>query len=256
MNTEEEIKIVGAYRGGESSKSLADKYNTYPNKIVRILKKYGVQLRSPSEAQKIALQQGRSEHPTAGKKADDETRLKQSETQARRWKHMDEGKKEQFKAGARTRWEERPLESKRAMLTKAGQALQKASKEGSKAEKYINKMLQKQGYTVIMHKKGLIPGEYELDLYLPDLGIVIELDGPQHFLPIFGEDLLLKNIKYDSVKNGLLIGRGLSVIRVKYIVKHLSDRIKRDLWTKVYDLVQKMEQGIITNQLVEVELDV
>lgn len=251
----DELKIVEAYKNGESSKSLADKYNTYPNKIVRILKKHGIELRSPSEAQKIALKQGRSEHPTAGKKADEETRLKQSETQAKRWRKMDSNKKESFKAGARNRWEERSAESKKAMLTKAGQALQRASREGSKAEKYIDKMLRQHGYSVIMHKKGLIAGDYELDLYLPDLGIVIELDGPQHFLPIFGEDLLLKNIKYDSIKNGLLITRGLSVIRVKYIVKHLSEKIKRDLWSKVHHIIQKIEQGIIKNQLIEVELD-
>jgi very-short-patch-repair endonuclease len=255
MDTKEELKIVEAYRAGQSSVSLAKDYNTYQNKIIRILKKYGEPIRTPSEAQELALKAGRSEHPTKGKRAGESTKLKQSETQAKRWRSMNPEKKENLRAGARERWEDRSEESKKAMLTKAGQALQKASKEGSKAEKYINTMLQKHGYSVIMHKTGLIAGDYELDLYLPDLGIVIELDGPQHFLPIFGEELLQKNIKYDATKNGALISKGFSVIRVKYIVKHLSEKIKRDLWAQIYDIVQKMEQGVINNQLIEVELN-
>jgi len=255
MDAKVEKKIIEAYLTGESSCSLAKTYGTYQNKILRILRKHGIEIRNASDAQKKALESGRSAHPTEGKTLDEETKFKQSESQAKRWRQMDKAKKDAIKAGAKERWEERPEESKRDMLAKAGQALHKASKEGSKAEKYINKMLLNHGYETIMHKKGFVVGEYEIDLYLPKLNTVIELDGPQHFLPVFGEDVLQKNIKFDATKNGVLISKGFTVIRVKYIVKHLSDKIKRDLWDKIYAIVKQIENGVIVNQLVEVELN-
>lgn len=252
MNSED---IINKYVNGQSSVEIAKEYSTYENKIIRLLKKHGVELRGKKEAQKLALENGRSQHPTKGKKASAETRERQSEAQATRWKKMPESKREELKEWAQKHWEERSEESKKAMLTKAGQALQKASKEGSKAEKYICKMLRLNNYNVVTHLTGLIPGNYELDIFLPELRIVIELDGPQHFLPIFGDDLLNKNIRYDIVKNGLLIKEGFTVIRVKYIVKHLSQKIQRDLWAKVEKTLEDIQNGALTEKLIEVEIN-
>jgi very-short-patch-repair endonuclease len=252
MNTEE---IISKYKSGHSSVEIAEMYGTYENKIIRILKKFGVQMRNKKEAQELALKNGRSEHPTRGKKASQETREKQSEAQATRWQKMPEEKRESLRECAQKHWESRSDESKQAMLSKAGAALQKASKEGSKAEKYICKMLRMNNYNVVTHLVGLIPGNYELDIFLPELKIVIELDGPQHFIPIFGDDLLNKNIRYDSVKNGLLISSGFTVIRVKYIVKHLSQKIQRDLWAKIKDTLDNIENGTLKEKLIEVEIN-
>lgn len=250
-------EIVNKYLEGYSSVELAKMYDTYENKIIRTLKKAGVEMRNKKEAQKLALSSGRSEHPTKGKKADEETRQAQSKSQAKRWAEMGVDQRENFKATAQKNWESRSEESKKAMLSKAGQALQIASKEGSKAEKYICKMLRANGYSVVPHKTGLIPGNYELDIFLPELRTVIELDGPQHFLPIFGEDLLNKNIRYDLVKNGLLIREGFTVIRVKYIVKHLSQKIQRDLWEKISGVLDNIVSGDqnFKGQLIEVEIN-
>lgn len=251
----DELKIVEEYRAGKSTCVLAKEYDTYQNRIARILKKHNEPLRTSSEAQKIALEAGRSEHPTQGKKASEETKVSQSKSQTKRWATMAEADKIEFKEGAKERWETRSLESKKAMLTKAGYALQKASKEGSKAEKHIYSKLQEAGYTVVMHKKGLIPGDYELDLYLPETNIVIEIDGPQHFLPVFGEELLAKNIRYDTIKNGLLMNKGITVIRVKYIIKHLSEKVKRELWDKILNTIIGITSGVIINKLVEIEIN-
>lgn len=251
----DENKIVKEYESGLSSVELAKKYDTYQNKIIRILKKFDVKIRDKREAQALALSSGRSEHPTKGKKASATTKEKQSESQAVRWKKMPEAQREELREVAQQHWENRSDESKQAMLTKAGQALQKASKEGSKAEKYIVKMLRAKGYAVIPHKKGLIPGNYELDIYLPVEKVIIELDGPQHFLPLFGDKLLNRNIKYDTIKNGLLIKEGFAIIRVKYIVKHLSQKIQRDLWNKVDQTLSGICSGELTSKLIEVEIN-
>ena len=67
MNDKEQ-QIIQLYQEENlSTHHIADKFSTYPNKIRRILKKHGVQLRGKGEAQKIALEQGRTEHPTKGK---------------------------------------------------------------------------------------------------------------------------------------------------------------------------------------------
>jgi very-short-patch-repair endonuclease len=50
---------------------------------------------------------------------------------------------------------------------------------------------------------------------LPNLNIAIEVDGPSHFLPVWGEDTLNKNKQYDNKKTGLILGKGLVLIRIK-----------------------------------------
>ena len=84
-----------------------------------------------------------------------------------------------------------------------------------------------------MHKKGLIEGKFEIDLLLPELNTIIEVDGPQHFLPLFGEDKLANTIKMDIIKNGLLISKGFCVIRIKYLCKNMNKSVERKLWDLV-----------------------
>ena len=62
----------------------------------------------------------------------------------------------------------------------------------------------------------LIPSEnLEIDLYIPGLQTIIEVDGPSHFLPIWGQDKLDKQINADLRKTGTLLTKGYVVIRVK-----------------------------------------
>ena len=48
-------------------------------------------------------------------------------------------------------------------------------------------------------------GEYIADFYCPAFGLVVELDGPQHFLP--------EAIAYDEERTAYFVGRGLQVVR-------------------------------------------
>ena len=62
----------------------------------------------------------------------------------------------------------------------------------------------------------IIPSEnLEIDLYIPELKTIIEVDGPSHFLPIWGEDKLQKQINADLRKSGTLLSKGYVVIRIK-----------------------------------------
>ena len=238
-------KIIKDYIDGISTNELAKEYSTYPGKISKILKKNGVVLRSRSEAQSVALSSGTAKHPTAGKKLSEETKNAISEARAEAWSKMSKEDKDNFRQQAKKNWDALSEAVKDDMRSKAGTALREASKNGSKIEKYLQEKLIKAGYKVNIHRKN-IGGEYEVDLYLEELKIAIEIDGPQHFLPIFGEEKLQKTLLQDEIKNGLLLGKGIHVVRIKYDSTTGSDKYNRDIWNKLVDTVQQIESGKIS----------
>jgi len=251
-------KISSLYDEGKSIRDIAMVFNTYPNKIARILKKSGKELRSKEEAAKLAVESGKIKPPMLGKTRTQAEKDNISAKRAKKWKEMSEEELESFKKSAKDRWDLQSEEEKIYKQQKAGEALRRASIEGSKAEKSLYKELLKLGYDVIIHKKGLIPGEkYEVDLFLPSLMVAIEIDGPQHFLPIYGEEHLNRTIKYDSIKNGALIGRGICIIRVKYLSKHNSSAINKRIADLVSNQLKKIEQKFPDqgNRLIELEIE-
>jgi very-short-patch-repair endonuclease len=123
---------------------------------------------------------------------------------------------------SKTRWENMSDIDKDKMMTAAIKSIQIAGKEGSKLEKFIYEEITKGGYTVQYHKKQLIQNQdMELDMYIPALKTIIEVDGPSHFLPIWGEEKLQKQIKADTQKTGLILSKGMVIIRIK----NLSDSV-------------------------------
>jgi len=237
-------KVVNLYVDRQlSTYEIAKKLETYPNKIRRILIACGIDLRDKSNAQKAALESGRSKHPTKGKKKTKEQKIALSKFMEKQWKEMTSKKRKEFSKNAKERWDKMPLSEKQSLRKKAAAALRKSSIEGSKAEKFLHEELTENGYEVILHKKGLIAGEkFEIDLFLPELNLIIEIDGPQHFMPLFGETQLKNYIKYDSIKNGLLLNKEYCIIRVKYLCKHISGAIKRRLWDLVFPEVLRIEK--------------
>lgn len=257
MKQIDEGYVIQEYSNNKSTYEIAKNLNTYPKKIERILKKNGCKLRSKSEAQKSALKYGRATHPTKGKPKTEEQKLQISKAVEKRWQQMSTEERKKFAQEAKKRWDKLGDGEKGLMRKKAAEALRKSSIEGSKAEKFLYSELTKSGYSTIIHKKHLIEGEkFEIDLFLPDLGIAIEIDGPQHFTPLFGEKHLRNYIKYDSIKNGLLISKGYCIIRVKYLCKHISHSVKRRLWDLVYPEIEKIEASFPPQdeRLIELEI--
>jgi len=236
------IKIVEDYKTGKSIREIAEENNTYPNKIARHLKKSGVELRTKEEAARIAVDRGKIKPPMLGKKRSQEEKNNISSKRAKQWKDMNDTDRDAFKDAARERWGSQSHEKKIERQKRAGEALRRASTEGSKAEKFLYEKLTRDGYDVIIHKVGLVAGEkFEVDLYLPKMNIAIEIDGPQHFFPVYGEDNLSRTIKYDSIKNGALLNRGMCILRVKYLLKHNSDSINNKLFQLIKSELNKIE---------------
>ena len=256
MKNIDEAYVIKNYTEGQSTISLAKELNTYPKKIERILKKNGQSLRSRSESQTLAIQNGRAKHPTKGLMRTEEEKAKISMGVEKAWREMPEEAKKQFRQSAKKRWDNMSPEKRREMQEKAGRALRLACLEGSKQEKFLKKKLEERGYDVVMHKKGLIEGKFEIDLLLPELNTIIEVDGPQHFLPLFGEDKLANTIKMDIIKNGLLISKGFCVIRVKYLCKNMNKSVERKLWDLVSAEVEAVEDKFPPKDKRFIELEI
>lgn len=210
-------KVIEMYtEEDKSTYEIAKHLNTYPNKVRRTLIKHGFELKSKSEAQKNALKTGRSYHPTEGKKRSSKEKLNISKGMVTHWGEMTKEQRENRINQAKERWQEMDLEQKDKMSRLAIEAIRKAGKEGSKLEKFVVERLKQEGHKVDFHNKTLIPTEkLEIDIYLPELRTIIEVDGPSHFLPIWGEEKLQKQIKADLHKSGLILSRGYAIIRVK-----------------------------------------
>lgn len=223
---------------------IATELETYPNKILRIIRKSGLEIRSKSESQKMALEKGRAEHPTEGTKRDDETKLKISESVASKWKSFSKEKRKEIKKSLQKSWKKRDKDDILSMRKKAVQALSKSGRDGSKIEKFIVEELTNLGYNVLAHKKGLIPNtNLEPDLVLPDIPLIIELDGPTHFEPIFGQDRLDKTIASDAEKNALFLQNGFCVLRVKYVSKTISQYKKRKMLESLIKVIEEVKSN-------------
>lgn len=240
-----------------SPSSIAEEWNTYSNKIRRELKYYGFSLRDRSEAQSLAIKCGRHPHPTRGHNRPPEIKLKISEAVARSWQSMDEEERKYRSDLSRDQWERMPEEEKKALKIVALNALRETTRVGSKLEKFLYLSLKELGYAVDFHAQHILSDTHlQTDLYLPTYNCVIEVDGPSHFFPIWGQETLEKNILSSAKKNNLLLTSGFVVIRIKHLTKSLSDFYKRKLLRTVVELLEKIKLNfpLPENRLIEVEL--
>lgn len=240
MNDKE---IVALYtKHNQSTYEIAQSLNTYPNKIRRILIRNGVEIKDKSEAQKNALKRGTSTIPTQGTKRTEEEKLKISETLRQHWMNMDDKTYNKRVKMAKERWEKLPARKKQQMVDSAIKAIRLAGKEGSKLEKFLRNELSSHGFKVEPHKKTIIQNEnLEIDMYFPELNTVIEIDGPSHFLPIWGEEKLQKQIKADAHKTGLILSKGMAIIRVKALSDTLSLSAQDKLKHKLIDTLTQIK---------------
>lgn len=195
---------------------IAEILHTYPNKLRRDAKKYNIKLRDKSQAQKNALDSGTHQHPTKGKQHTTETKNKIGKGVMTSWDQLSPQELNKRKEMSRAQWMSLSDDKKQEIIKLANQAVRKSSKEGSKLEKFLLTELLKAGYTVDFHKEQILSNsKLQLDLFIPHINIAIEVDGPSHFENIWGDQALARNTKYDQKKEGLLIGKGIKLIRIK-----------------------------------------
>jgi very-short-patch-repair endonuclease len=151
-----------------------------------------------------------------------------------------------------------PTSKKEEMRRMALEAVREASKIGSKTERHLNNGLTNAGYSVIFHKNGLVPGsKLEVDLFLPEIKTAIEIDGPGHFLPIWGEEKLLKQQSADIIKQGILIDHGYAILRIRQIDKSISMTRMNKLLEVVLSELDKINKKFPSKKkrLIEIEVN-
>lgn len=218
LNDNQKRSIIQEYYidKNQSFAQIAESQGTYANKVRRDAVKLGFKIRSKSEAQKLALTSGRHKHPTKGEKRSEEVKQKIGKGIMQSWDNLSIEQLHERRKKAKENWEKLSDEEKADITHKANLAVRKASDEGTKLEKFLLTKLINMGYKVEFHKEQFLSNtKLQIDLFLPIMNVAIEIDGPSHFEPIWGQDVLDKNVKYDNKKNGLIIGRGMVLIRIK-----------------------------------------
>ena len=248
-------KVIELYcEENKSTYEIAKFLETYPNKVKRTLIKHGYELRDKSEAQKAALKSGRSSHPTAGKKRTKEEKVLISQSLVSYWDSMSDKERKKRTIQAKKNWDNMTAEQKEKMRSKGIAAIRVAAKEGSKLEKIFAHRIERAGYTVKMHEV-IIPAEnLEIDLYIPALKTIIEVDGPSHFLPIWGEDKLQKQINADLRKSGALLSKGYAIIRVKSLGQESlakREQLIGQVLTHIYEIADEFPPK--SKRFIEVE---
>ena len=200
----------------QSFADIAELFQTYSNRIRRDAKSFGIPIRTRSEAQKNALQVGNHKHPTKGTKRDNKTKQKIGRGVLESWDNLSSLELENRKEAGRKQWLSKSEDDKANLIKLANEGVRKASKTGSKLEKYLLSRLLGGGYKVEFHKEqSLLTTKLQIDLFIPSINTAIEVDGPSHFLPVWGTESLKRNISYDNKKQGLVLGRGMVLIRIK-----------------------------------------
>lgn len=218
---------------------------TYANKIRRDAIKLKIKIRDKSEAQKNALNSGKSDHPTRGKKRPDNVKQKIGLSVLHSWENLDDKEIENRKIKARINWVNKSDNEKADILRQANAAVREASKTGSKLERFLLNKLLESGLNVEFHKEqSILNTKLQIDLFIPKLNVAIEVDGPSHFEPVWGDDALKRNRKYDDKKTGLILGKGLYLIRIKQ-----NKDFSKSRGLLILDKLQKILDDIKNNKL-------
>lgn len=233
--------MLKMWNEGASYTEIAEKLGTYTNYVRRALQRLGAPKRDRSKIVKNALERGRLNHPTKGKERTAEEKEKISQGVAESWSSMDVEQVKEIKQMRKEQWAKTPDEKKDEMRNKAAVQLKVAATSGSKLEKYLLTSLKTLGYIVDFHTELVVENEnMHLDMYLPKEKIAIEIDGPTHYQPIYGEERLERVQEADIRKNGMLLNHGITVIRLQ-LSKGLSDVKKRMILAETHKYLKKHE---------------
>lgn len=204
--------------GGKSFYQIGEECGTHAQNVRRFAIKAGFTPRTKKESTAAALKSGRLKHPTAGTKRDAGTVKKIASTMAQTWKDLTKDELADRIKKSQEAWNRMTDEQKTALQRSAMEACRSAAKTGSKAEKYMEEILVAAGYRVECHKKHIIANQnVHIDLFLPELSVAVEINGPSHYYPIFGEEQLQKTIGYDQKKVGLLMLEGITLVKVGFL---------------------------------------
>ena len=99
----------------------------------------------------------------------------------------------------------------------------------SKYEESIMKILKQEQLSFVREKtfSDLKRGLFRFDFYIPNFKgrpILIEVDGEQHFKPVYGRQAFLKGQEHDRRKNSYCLANNIPLYRIPYWeIKNIED---------------------------------
>ena len=92
--------------------------------------------------------------------------------------------------------------------------------------------------------KDLQQGRYRYDFYIPGRNVLIEVDGEQHWKPVYGRQALLKQKEHDRRKNTYALAHKISLYRIPFWE---IDNIKKlnDLFQNKYLVKSKFHNDLL-----------
>ena len=223
-----------------SMRDIAKLLNTSPNSISRMFKKYGAESLSTSEIIRKKIKNGSivPNHP----EWTEEQKLNFSEKTAKSWEN-NPNRNDSYKEEAREKWNALTEAEKKKQSKKMLDGVREASKNGSRLEHVLAEEIRKFGFLSIKHKVNVLPNsDLEFDLYIPEIGTIIEVDGPSHYSPIWGEERLKKNKERDAEKAGSAINMKFNFIRVIQSKNTISQIYVRTISKKLIDCLERIKR--------------
>lgn len=221
-------------------------------KIRQTLISAGIQPRTKSEAQKVALTEGRSLHPTQGKTLDEKTKAAIGVAMVNFHNNKSDSQRTKEKKTKQKLWQSRDKKELDLMRDKGLDKTRNAAKSGSTLERFIcMKLIEADIPFMFHHKSPFGSTNLEVDIMLKNRKTAIEVDGPSHFFPVWGEEKLKETKDFDFQKNGLLLGLGYTIIRVQH--KKPGTRPSKTRMTAAWNCVHAHLTNNTTG-LVEIEV--
>lgn len=85
-------------------------------------------------------------------------------------------------------------------------------------ESYFIQLFKKERISFVREKtyKDLKNGAFRFDFYLNNFDVLVEVDGEQHFKPVYGRPAFLKGQEHDRRKNSYCLAKGIKLYRIPY----------------------------------------
>lgn len=201
-----------------SMRKVADAIGVPLATLSRYMKKHGITARSKASAQKNFLTD--NDHQMKGRKHTAETKKKISHALGDFWESLTDEEREAVKrkigAAWQRKWEAMTESQRKLMMQDLASKARAAQGKGSRLERFIAEELRTRGYLVEERTTNYTAGKsFEIDIALPTERIAIEVDGPTHFLPIYGEEHLEQQQERDARKDELVNSAGYNMLRVQ-----------------------------------------
>lgn len=254
MSNKIEIILDLYFNHNKSTVEIAKAIHSSPKVVRDAILRAGKSLRSKKQATQLSYKKGRRP-PMTGRVHTTEGKKKISESVHKNWSELSPENYKKRVDNCRERWYTLDSSVREKIYSLARKSLANTAREGSKLERECIEFLSANNLAPVMHYKGFPNETLEVDIVLPANKIAIEIDGPSHFIPIYGEERLSKTIESDEKKNLLLLGYGYVIIRcgfINEITKYKRKKFVKNLLDLVRSIIK--EFPVEGKRLIQMEI--